>query len=141
MEGRSSVQEEAGDFQMHSSPFDWSVLAGHLGQYGRHHTLQVQGLAALLNALADIVGGGGNRQESEATTFEGFTAEQWAIWGKRKSGIASTTSRLNGQLKTSITSLEGEVAKLWEKLQGSGKSPVLESSNCLMVLILRCFYW
>ena len=91
----------------------------------------MQGLAALLNALADIVGAGGSQQESEATTFEGFTAEQWATWGKRKSGIASSTCRLNGQLKARVTALEGEVLRLHagEKLQGSEKSPVQESSN------------
>ena len=82
-------------------------------------------LAPLLHAFANIIGNNGmaspehaSNPKQEEVNFEGFTAAQWAEWGKVKSKIATSTCRLNGELKMRISSLEGEVTAFKNKLVG-----------------------
>jgi hypothetical protein len=79
-------------------------------------------LAPLLSTLASLIASNGmaylhqdRPPKPKEVELGGYTAVQWAEWGKHKSKVATSTCRLNGELKVRISSLEDEISGLRNK--------------------------
>ena len=68
----------------------------------------------------DVKGDMEMRQALHPVLFEGFTAEAWCQFGKKKSNIASRLGRENGALKARISVLEDGAARFASTVSGDG---------------------
>jgi hypothetical protein len=102
-----------------STRLDWNHWRpeADLEYWQTNGTAVTESVANLLSALSSLIDHKAVNNNtapnwSDAGRVDGWTAEQWAEWGRKKSKLASTIAGEQGRLRAKVLELENELAAL-----------------------------